>query len=88
MKTSLVILSMCLFLASCATPITATSNKVGDLEGKACSRNILFLIPLSLDSTIYSAAKDGGISEISTVDQSAFYSGFYNQRCTIVHGNK
>jgi hypothetical protein len=88
MKISLVVLSLCLLLTSCATPITATSNKVGDLEGKACARNILFVIPLSLDSTIYSAAKDAGISEISTVDQTAFYSGIYNQRCTVVHGNK
>ncbi len=84
----LVLLPLLTLLASCATPLTATSNKVGDVEGKACSRNILFFIPLSLDSTIYSAAKDGGISEISTVDESSFYSGIYNQRCTIVHGNK
>lgn len=88
MKLSVLLLSLALFATSCASPITATSNKVGDVEGKACSRNILFIIPLSLDSTIYSAAKDGGISEISTVDQSAFYSGIYNQNCTIVHGNK
>lgn len=82
---SLVALS---FLVSCSTPITATGNKVGDVEGRACSRNIMFVIPLSLDSSIYSAAKDAGITEISTVDQSFFYSGIYNQRCTIVHGNK
>lgn len=73
---------------SCATPLTATSNKVGDVEGTACARNILFIIPLGLDNTIYSAAKDGGITEISTVDQTFFYSGIYNQRCTVVHGNK
>jgi hypothetical protein len=88
MKLLLLVISLPLLLTSCASPITATSNKVGDVEGKACSRNILFFIPLSLDATIYSAAKDAGISEISTVDQTAFYTGFYNQRCTIVHGNK
>ena len=88
MKLSLSLLSLAFFFTSCASPITATSNKIGDIEGKSCSRNILFLIPLSLDASIYTAAKDAGISEISTVDQTAFYSGFYNQRCTIVHGNK
>lgn len=77
-----------LLLTSCASPIAATSNKLGDLEGKSCSRNIFFLIPLGLDASIYSAAKEGGISEISTVDQTAFYSGIYNQRCTVVHGSK
>ncbi len=88
MKLSLVLLSLCFVFSSCSTPIAATSNKVGDLEGKACSRNILFLIPLGLDSSIYTAAKNGGISEISTVDQTSFISGLYNQSCTIVHGNK
>lgn len=86
MKTLLTVLALSTFLVSCSTPITATSNKLGDVEGKACSRNILFLIPLSLDSTIYTAAKDAGITEISTVDQSSFYTGIYNQQCTIVHG--
>ena len=82
------LLMLSVLFVSCASPITATSNKVGDVEGKACSRNILFIIPLSLDASIHTAAKDAGITEISTVDQTAFYSGFYNQRCTIVHGNK
>jgi hypothetical protein len=87
MKLVSLLMLLSLFV-SCASPITATSNKVGDVEGKACSRNILFVIPLSLDASIHSAAKDAGISEISTVDQTAFYSGIYNQRCTVVHGNK
>lgn len=72
---------------SCATPITATSNKVGDVEGKACARNILFFIPLSLDNSIYTAAKNGNLKEISTVDQNSLYLGLYNQSCTVVHGN-
>jgi len=88
MKQTMLLLSLLALFVSCSTPITATSNKVGDVEGKACARNLFFIIPLSLDASIHSAAKDGGISEISTVDQTAFYSGFYNQRCTVVHGNK
>lgn len=88
MKLIFALMVIAFFATSCATPIGATSNKVGDVEGKACSRNILFVIPLSLDSTIYTAAKNAGITEISTVDQSGFYTGIYNQTCTIVHGNK
>jgi TRL-like protein family len=76
------------FAVSCAHPITATSNDLGDTEGKACARNILFIIPLSLDNSIYTAAKDAEIKKISTVDATSFYSGIYNQTCTVVHGSK
>jgi hypothetical protein len=79
-----------LFLVNCSThrPITATSNKVGDVRGESCSRNIFFLIPLTNNESIYHAAKDGGINEISTVDRETFISIIYNSFCTVVHGNK
>jgi hypothetical protein len=86
MKLLFTLSTLTILLTSCASPITATSNKVGDLEGKSCSRNILFIIPLGIDASIYSAAKNGGINEISTVDQSSLFTGLYNQTCTIVHG--
>jgi len=73
-------------VSGCATPLTATSNKVESVEGRACFRNILGFIPLSLDASIYTAAKDAGINSISTVDEEFFYLGIYNQKCTIVHG--
>lgn len=90
MKNTMILLSLLLILASCSTagPITATSNKVGNSKGEACSRNILFIIPLSLDDSIYSAVKDGGLSLISTVDHHSFTSILYNSRCTVVHGEK
>ena len=90
MKASALVLSLSLFLASCSShrPITATSNKVGAMKGEACSRNILFIIPLSNNESIYKAAKDGGITEISTVDRETFVSLIYNSFCTVVHGNK
>ncbi len=90
MKITMLMMSLLLFLASCSSagPITATSNKVGDVKGEACSRNILFLIPLSLDDSIHSAAKAGGLSLISTVDHHSFTSIIYNSRCTVVHGDK
>ena len=88
MKSSLILLSSLYLLASCSTPITATSNKIGHHKGEACSRDLFFIIPLSLDSSIYSAAKEGKLTEISTVDQTSLYTVFYNQRCTVVHGNR
>ena len=86
MKLLLTLSVLTMLLTSCSTAITATSNKLGDLEGKSCSRNILFIIPLGLDASIYTAAKSGGITEISTVDQTSFITGIFNQTCTIVHG--
>lgn len=90
MKTALVLLSMLFVLVSCSShaPITATSNKVGDSKGEACSSNILFIFPLSNNESIYDAAKKGAITEISTVDREFFTSIIYNSRCTVVHGNK
>jgi PBP1b-binding outer membrane lipoprotein LpoB len=90
MKFVMLILVSSLFLVSCSShrPITATSNKVGDVKGESCSRNILFLIPLTNNESIYHAAKDGGITEISTVDRETFVSIIYNSFCTVVHGNK
>jgi hypothetical protein len=61
---------------------------MGKSKGEACSRNILFLIPLSLDSSIYTAAKNGDIELISTVDSEALFTGVYNSQCTIVRGHK
>lgn len=75
-------------LYSCAHPIAATSNKVGHDQGKACSRNLLFIIPLGTDASIHRAAVDGDLETISTVDSEGFYTGIYNQTCTVVHGHK
>lgn len=79
-----------LLLISCSTsgPITATGNKIGSSKGVSCKRNILFLIPISFDDSIYTAARKGRIAEISTVDSKSFTSFIYNSHCTVVHGTK
>jgi hypothetical protein len=87
MKTPM-LLVLAALLSSCATPIGATANRVGNIEGRACMKNILFLIPLSLDASVYSAAKQAGINQIATVDQEHLYTGIYNSVCTVVHGTK
>ena len=89
MKRLSLLLSMGLLFASCTTirPITATSNNVGNKKGEACHATILGFIPISGDDvSIYKAAKNGGIKQISTVDSEAFWALIYNKFCTVVRG--
>lgn len=79
---------MALTLVSCSTtvPFTATSNPVGSKVGKS-EITYIWIIQVNNDGSIYKAAKNGGISKISTVDLK--YSGclgiYYNVD-TIVTG--
>lgn len=63
-------LGMMLSLASCATttPITATSNPVGNKCGIAKTTTVLTIFGGSADCGINKAAKNGGITRISHVD--------------------
>lgn len=56
--------------ASCATttPITATSNPVGNKCGIAKTTTVLSIFGGSADCGINKAAKNGGITKISHVD--------------------
>lgn len=56
-------------LASCSItlPVNATSNEVGSKVGKA-SGKCFFQICMGVDASIKSAAKNGNIKKISTVD--------------------
>ncbi|MBI3259380.1 MAG: hypothetical protein HYZ54_07915 [Ignavibacteriae bacterium] len=57
-------------LSSCAItyPVSATSNPLGSKVGVSSGMGILGAIVLSPDSGIQQAAKNGGITKISTVD--------------------
>ena len=57
-------------LSSCSVtvPVTATSNPVGSKVGISKSTQILGFFPDGGDLSIQTAAKNGGISKISTVD--------------------
>ncbi len=63
---------------------------LGSKEGRACGWNILSLFAWG-DLRITTAMADGGITEISSIDSSAFelIPGFYgiNHYCTVVSGN-
>ncbi len=49
-------------------PQTATSNAVGSKVGKASATVYLNVLAFDQDASIRTAAKNGGISKISTVD--------------------
>ena len=69
-------------------PLCATSNAVGSKVGTTTSTWILGIpIPLSNDNGIQTAAKNGKISKISTVDVKVYYvGGFYVKLTTVVTG--
>ena len=57
-------------LSSCSItlPVTATSNPIGSKVGTATATGYLGYIFLDQDASIQTAAKNGGITKISTVD--------------------
>jgi hypothetical protein len=80
--------AIALALTSCSTttPFAATSNPVGSKMGKS---EVTYIIgfPINNDAGIYKAAKNGGISKISTVDiKYTGFGGFYMNWDTIVTG--
>ena len=56
--------------ASCSltTPIAATSNPVGSKVGTSSGNCFFGFLCFDVDASIATAAKNGGISKISTVD--------------------
>ncbi len=57
-------------LSSCSLtlPVTATSNPVGSKVGIATATGYFGVLFFDQDASIQQAAKNGGITEISTVD--------------------
>jgi hypothetical protein len=70
MKKVLFISLLALFLTSCAVtlPVNATSNKVGNKVGMSKATGYLNVLWFDQDASIQKAAKQGGITKISTVD--------------------
>jgi hypothetical protein len=59
-----------LFMSNCALtlPVNATSNAVGSKVGTAKASGYFGIIYMNQDASIAKAAKNGGITKISTVD--------------------
>lgn len=76
-------------LASCSVsaPLLATDNKGGVKQGIAEYTIIFGFMPLNADASIATAAKNGGITKVATVDQVIKASGFFKTTVqTIVTG--
>jgi hypothetical protein len=58
----------CLSSCSITLPVAATSNPVGNKVGSATAPVFLGVFVFDGDASIKSAAKNGGITKISTVD--------------------
>ena len=63
-------LSVTAMMASCSLtlPVNATSNTVGSKVGTAKATGFLGVLFFDADASIRTAAKNGGITKISTVD--------------------
>ena len=57
-------------MSSCAItlPVTATSNPVGTKVGIAKATGFFYVLFFNADASIQTAARNGGITKISTVD--------------------
>jgi len=63
-----------------------THNEVGPKRGEACSWSVLGLVTAG-DSSVPTAATRGGITRISSVDNSfSNYVGLYATYCVVVSG--
>lgn len=70
LKTMLAILVTVTLMSGCALtlPVNATSNPVGTKVGTAKATGYLGVLFFDQDASIQRAAKNGGITRISTVD--------------------
>ena len=69
-KTIILLVAVVGMMSSCALtlPVNATSNPVGEKVGTATATGFLGVLFFDQDASIRTAAKNGGITEISTVD--------------------
>lgn len=66
---------------------TNTTANLGSKSGEACAMSVLGLVGLG-DAGITAAARNGGIKQITHVDEHAMsILGIYGQFCTRVYGN-
>ncbi|MGN0907241.1 MAG: TRL domain-containing protein [Bullifex sp.] len=86
----LIALVVLVSLMSCTTvtPLAATSNPVGEKVGHASATYLFGFIPLTFkaDHGIQKAAKDGNITEISTVDVKQSWYVLWSNVSTVVTG--
>ncbi len=82
-------LLLVLLLSACSLnmPVGATGNPIGAKTGKFVQTSILGFPPMKSDkAAIVEAAKDGGITKISTVNYTVKYKLFIVEYVTVVTG--
>jgi uncharacterized protein YdbL (DUF1318 family) len=69
-KAIFAVFAVVVMMSSCAItlPVNATSNPVGNKVGTAKATGYLGVLFFDADASIRTAAKNGGITKISTVD--------------------
>ena len=69
-KNVAVLLAVTAMMASCSLtlPVNATSNTIGGKVGTAKATGFLGVLFFDQDASIQTAAKNGGITKVSTVD--------------------
>jgi len=72
-KTFVLLFSVAAMISSCSLtlPVAATSNAVGSKVGTSKATGYLGVLFFNADASIRTAAKNGGITKISTVDVKA-----------------
>lgn len=77
-----------LALASCKTvlPVAATSNDMGKKVGESTTTLLFNILPISGEASIASAAKNGGIKKISSVDLKVKWYVVLTQLTAVVTG--
>jgi hypothetical protein len=66
--------------------VAATSNSAGTKTGEACAESYFGLVATG-DASIETARKEGGITTITSVDESSKnIIGVYGKYCTLVRG--
>jgi TRL-like protein family len=74
-------------IQSTSTSKAVASSTVGTKKGEACAFSILQLVTLG-DASVAKAAQNGGIGQISIVDNDDLnILGFYSKHCAVVTGS-
>ena len=80
----------CVMTANVMTPGQPGPQATGSRTGQACAWNVLRLVAWG-DVRVATAMRNGGISELSSVDGKTFelvpYWGVLTRYCTVVSGN-
>ena len=86
MFSAIAVVAIALQSCSVAAPVLVTDNPVGSKVGEAKYKVILGFPPMNADAGIATAAKNGGISKVATVDIKVKSGLFVTTVSTVVTG--